>query len=223
MKDGTMQNSFGAFISLEGGEGAGKTQLSLRLTEHLKALGRKVVRSREPGGTAEGEKIRSILLSKDSQLTPLAELMLFNAARTQHVASLIKPAVQEGSIVLCDRYADSTVAYQQAGRGIPPETVLEIHRLAVEDYWPTLTLLLDIDPLVGLARAGKRDADTGNTDQTRFENEKLGFHQSVRNAFLRQASRYPNRIAIIDASQPAEIVFEQACTIVSRRLAQLKI
>jgi len=199
-----------AFITLEGVEGCGKTTQMTLLRDRLEADGRRVLLTREPGGTPIGEAIREILLDPvNTPLSPTAELLLYEAARAQHVAEKIKPALDEGMIVVCDRFADSTTAYQGAGRVLPLDTVLELHRVATGTVWPDLTIILDIPAEVGLERA----AAAQNRD--RIELEPLAFHERVRDEFLRIAEREPERVKIVDALQPpesvAEVIYKEVC------------
>ncbi len=190
----------GLFITFEGGEGSGKTTQSHLLNAHLQKKGYITLLLREPGGTAISEKIREILLDKaNTGLSPIAELFLYEAARAQIVAEKIKPNLDQGVAVLCDRFIDSTVAYQGYGRGINLKWIDELNEIAAQGLLPDMTLFLDIDPSVGLDRASK-------TNHTRFEAEALYFHQKVREGFLALKERYPSRFRVIDASLPSDQV-----------------
>jgi dTMP kinase len=206
--------SRGTFITVEGGEGAGKTTMMDRMAEWLSARGRTVVRTREPGGTELAEKLREILLDKKTVgLSGQAELLLMFAARAQHLAELIRPALQRGDTVLCDRFTDATWAYQGGGRGLPLEDIGALEHLVHGDLQPELTLLLDIPVAQGLRRASHR----GETD--RFEEESTGFFERVRRAYLARAAAAPERFAIVDASAGLEEVWAQVATVLQQRVA----
>lgn len=208
------------FITLEGVEGCGKTtQLDL-LAKHLKGLGHKVQITREPGGTPIGERIRAILLdSAHSEMEPVTELLLYAAARHQHVSEVILKALKSDIIVLCDRYADATTAYQGAARNIDDKVLNEIHRIATGGLMPHLTILLDCPAQVGLKRALARNAKEkveGRAD--RFEREKMAFHERVREGYLAIARAEPERVAVIDASQDAQTTHRRVAEVVKKRL-----
>ena len=208
------------FITLEGVEGCGKTtQLDL-LAKHLKGLGHKVLLTREPGGTPIGERIRAILLdSAHSEMEPITELLLYAAARHQHVSEVILEALKSGTIVLCDRYADATTAYQGAARNIDDKVLNEIHRIATGGLMPHLTILLDCPAQVGLGRAIARNAKEkmeGRAD--RFEREKMAFHERVREGYLAIARAEPGRVAVIDATQDAQTTHRRVIGVVEKKL-----
>ncbi|MGD9301371.1 MAG: dTMP kinase [Desulfobacterales bacterium] len=190
------------FITLEGIEGCGKTTQLNHLRTFFENRGQPCVLTREPGGTAIGKEIRSILLNPASgDMVPKAELLLYMADRAQHIASLVKPSLAEHKVVLCDRYFDATVVYQGFARGLDPHFVSELHRLVLEDFKPDITLLLDLSPLVGLARAWKQlDNGTRCGSESRFEEETLSFHEKVRAGYLELARREPKRFRTIDAA-----------------------
>ncbi len=191
----------GLFITFEGVEGCGKSTQLKELQAHLEAAGHTVVVTREPGGTPIAESIREILLDPDNTaMGATAELLLYEAARAQHIHEKIAPALQAGQVVLCDRFADSTTAYQGAGRGIAPETLRDLHDIATGGIWPHVTILIDLDPRIGLKRARNR----GRED--RLEREAIEFHQRVRDGFLRLAAEEPDRIHIVDGNAPIEAV-----------------
>lgn len=201
----------GHFITFEGGDGAGKSTLIETLHRYLERLGRSVVKTRAPGGTKIGETIRSLLLNKgDTPLSVRGELFLFLADRAQHVDEVIKPALAKGQVVLCDRYNDSTVAYQGTARGFDSVWTRSLCDFATNNLQPTLTLYLDIDPKIGLSRV----ANTG-VAKDRIESEALSFHEKIRESFHRIAKEEPKRFRIIDASQSPETVFENALKIVN--------
>ena len=196
------------FISLEGIEGCGKTTQLEFLSSYLEKKGRACVVTREPGGTEIGKKIRSILLDPASKvLVPAAELLLYMADRAQHIESLIKPRLAEGKIVLCDRYFDATVVYQGFARGLDTGFIRDLHRIIFSDLKPDITLLLDLPPRVGLARAWQ-ELDSGNRcdAESRFEEEAISFHEKVRAGYLELAGMEPARFKIIDASLPIDAV-----------------
>lgn len=188
----------GIFLTFEGGEGCGKsTQIAL-LEPVLSEADLKVEVVREPGGTRLGERVRDILLDPASTgMTPVAELLLYQASRAQLVTERILPALSVGSVVLCDRFTDSTLAYQGYGRGLPKEGIETLSRMATCDLVPNLTIVLDIDPALGLVRAARSGAD-------RLEAEQMAFHERVRQGFLELAKEEPVRCVVIDASGSVE-------------------
>jgi dTMP kinase len=193
-----MMSRNGKFITLEGGEGVGKTTNVPFLKNYLQAQNIPVVVTREPGGTPLAEQIRQLLLQNhDENLTSQAELLLMFAARAQHLSHVIKPALEQGTWVLCDRFTDATYAYQGGGRGMSLGTIGWLENFVQDDLRPDLTLLLDIPVEIGMARAKNR---AGQLD--RFESEHLHFFNQVRQIYLQQAQRYPERIKIIKADQP---------------------
>ncbi len=194
----------GRFIVLEGGEGAGKSSVQRALGERLTGRGAGVVLTREPGGTALGERVRDILLAPERPAGALAELLLFEAARAQLVAEVIRPALERGATVLCDRFVASSVAYQAFGRGLPRELVDRANAIATGGLAPDLTLLLDLPVEAGLAR--RQSAGGAN----HFDRSDIGFHERVRAGFLALAAADPARWHIIDASRPLDRVAESA-------------
>ena len=189
----------GLFITMEGVEGCGKTTQTALLRDYLSGLGRDVLVTREPGGTAIGEAIRAILLDRAHvAMSAWAELLLYAAARAQHVDEVIRPALAAGRIVLCDRFADSTTAYQGGGRALPSESIERLHEIAIRGVWPDLTLVIDVPPEEGLARA-RRALD-------RIESEPPSFHERVREAFCELARREPDRVKLVSGLQPVERV-----------------
>ena len=191
------------FITLEGIEGCGKTTQIHHLSTFFENRGQPCVVTREPGGTAIGKEIRSILLNPSSKdMVPKAELLLYMADRAQHIASLVKPSLAENKVVLCDRYFDATVVYQGFARGLDAQFVYELHRLVLEDFKPDITLLLDLSPRIGLARAWKQlDNGTRSGTESRFEEETLSFHEKVRAGYLELARLEPKRFRTIDAAR----------------------
>jgi dTMP kinase len=193
----------GRLITLEGPEGAGKTVLGQRLTTELERRGHSVVLTREPGGTRLGEQLRLLLLEDAGRIDPRADAFLFNAARAQLVAEVLRPALAAGQVVVCARFADSTLAYQGYGEGLP---IGELHRLAevaTSGLVPDRTILLDLDPELGLRRKA-------GDEQTRFEASfDLDFHRRVRAGFLDLAAQDPERFRVVDASRDVDAVFAE--------------
>jgi dTMP kinase len=172
--------------------------------------GGSVLRTREPGGSELGKSLRALLLDTRHEVAPEAELFLYLADRAQHVRQVIRPALAAGRLVLSDRYADSTIVYQGYGRGLPVERLFELNQMAVGGLWPDLTLLFDLDPAVGLARAKARNAERGlEVSEGRFEAEALAFHQRVREGYLAWAGRFPERFRLINAGFSPEEVYAQ--------------
>lgn len=207
----------GRFITFEGGEGAGKSTQIRLLADYLRDGGVDVTITREPGGTPKAEHLREILLSgKIARLGPLAEAALFSAARIDHVDRLIEPTLARGGWVLSDRFADSTRAYQGARGGVSPRDIDWLERAAVGTTTPDLTLILDLPPEIGLARAAARRG--GNAEVDRFEAEAIDFHQALRKAYLDIAAGDPVRCRVIDATRPAELVAQSIRAMVDARL-----
>ena len=191
----------GIFITFEGVEGCGKTTQLRLLKERLEAAGEKVTPTREPGGCPIADKMRAILLdAENSAITPLAELLLYAAARAQHVREVIVPALEQGHTVLCDRFTDATVAYQGHGRGLDLATIEELNRLATGGVRPELTLLIDCPVQVGLSRALARIEAGSGAREERFELESVRFHERVRAGYLSLAAAFPERFLVIDGS-----------------------
>jgi dTMP kinase len=204
----------GRFVSFEGGEGAGKSTQAARLAEALGARGLAVVETREPGGSPKAEAIREVVLSgRAKPYGAFAEAVLFSAARADHLRTTIRPALARGAWVVCDRFADSTRAYQGALGNLDPPLVRALEEVVVEDTWPDLTLLLDLPAERGLARARRRSAEGD-----RFEDETLDYHRSLRRAFLDIAEAAPERIVVIDADRPADAVAASVWEAVAARL-----
>lgn len=203
------------FITIEGGEGAGKSSLMEVLVKAYSAKGETVIKTREPGGTELGNGIRQWLLSHSNlKIDSKAELLLFLAARAQHIDEVIQPALDSGKIVLCDRFNDSTIAYQGMGRGLGVDYVRALCLQVCGKTLPDLTFYLDVDPVVGLQRTkalSKENAGAGQVD--RIESEKLAFHQQVRQAFIQFAKEEPGRFAVLDANQPQNKVIAQALSV----------
>ena len=205
------------FITLEGIEGSGKTSQMERLQRFLEDRGVECVSTRQPGGTRIGENIRSILLDpSNSALVPMAELLLYMADRAQHIFELIKPSLEAGKTVICDRYFDATLVYQGFARELNLELIRQLHQILFDDLKPDITLLLDLSPQVGLARAWEQ-LNTGQRDghESRFEAEAVAFHEKVRAGYLELARLEPDRIRIIDAAQTHDQVFTEISKILS--------
>ena len=190
----------GRFITLEGGEGVGKSTNLEWVARSIEAAGHRVVRTREPGGTPLAEEIRDLLLNvRDESILPLAELLLMFAGRAQHLDTVIKPALGRGDWVVCDRFTDATYAYQGGGRGMGKDTIAQLETLVQGDLRPDLTIYLDVPVEIAAQRIAARDLD-------RFEREQQGFFQRVRQAYLQQAAAQPARYRVVDASKPLEDV-----------------
>lgn len=205
------------FITLEGGEGAGKSTQIRRLAAHLSAQGRRVVTTREPGGSPGAEAIRSVLLDTAMALDATTEALLFAAARRDHVRATILPALKAGEAVLCDRFIDSTRAYQGAGGDLSRAVIRRLETMAIGRTRPDLTIILDLDPAIGMARAAtRRGAALATSD--RFERRDAAFHARVRAEFLAIAAAEPQRCVVVDANRPPDQVFKDLCALVDARL-----
>lgn len=205
------------FITLEGPEGSGKTTAVNSAVAELEKLGYQIVRTREPGGTDIAEQIRNVILDKaNTAMDSRTEALLYAASRRQHLVEKVWPAVKEGKIVICDRYLDSSLAYQGGARGLGIDNVLNINMFATEGTFPDLTLLFDIEPEIGLARI----AANADREVNRLDLEKLDFHRKVRNTFLDLAKRYPDRFVIIDASKSQEEVAKATLDTILGRLCK---
>jgi dTMP kinase len=197
----------GKFITIEGGEGVGKSTQIARIRDHLLSCGVDVVMTREPGGTPRAERIRELLLEQNAEPMPaLCELLLMFAARSAHVANVIEPALARGDWVVCDRFTDATYAYQGGGRGMNVDQIAALEQLVQGSLRPDLTILLDTPLDVSAARARERNANAASID--RFETERRDFFERVRDAYLERARQEPNRISIVDASGDRDAVSE---------------
>lgn len=209
----------GRFITFEGIEGSGKSSQLTLLTEHLRSNHRAVTLTREPGGTPIGDQVRKILLDPGNKaLDPSAELLLYAASRAQHLQEVIRPALESGAIVLCDRFSDATIAYQGYGRGLDLTMIHVLDRLVTAGMRPDLTIVLDVEAAVGLARAHARNNLQGLEAEARFENEALTFHERVRQGYLALAREAPDRMKIVDAALPPLRVQEKIREIVDQCL-----
>ncbi len=203
----------GRFITLEGGEGSGKSTQAARIRDWLGTRGRSVVLTREPGGTPLAEAVRALVLQQwDEGVTPAVELLLMFAARAAHVHGLIEPRLAAGDDVVCDRFVDSSYAYQGGGKGVDAHHLRALEALAVPSLQPDLTLILDLAPEMGLARARLRGQNN------RFEDEALPFMQRVRDGFLARAAGDPQRCVVIDASGDVDTVFAHIVAVLEQRL-----
>ena len=214
----------GKFITFEGLDGTGKSTQMRKLAAALRAAGHKVVETREPGGTATGEKIRKVLLdSATAGLDPMAEMALMFASRAQHIAEVIEPGLASGAIVLCDRFTDSTEAYQGSGRRLGSEAVLKLHRVVCGDLQPDLTLLLDSNPHTSLNRARRRnERDTKNSvhghDENRFERETRAFFGRVHDGYMTIAKREHGRVVLVDARGTPAQTHQKIWEVVRKKL-----
>ena len=207
------------FITFEGGEGAGKSTAIKRIVEKLTSEGYEIVLTREPGGTPIAEEIRNVILDKkNTAMDPRTEALLYAASRRQHLVEKVIPALKEGKLVLCDRFIDSSLAYQGGARGLGIDKILALNQYATDGYYPELTLLFDVDPRIGLARIA---ANKGR-EVNRLDLEKIDFHDSVRKTFLELAKRFPDRYVVLDASKPFNQVVEDAYNAVKEKLQACK-
>ncbi len=203
------------FITFEGGEGCGKSTVLAKINSLLQDEGYQTVVSREPGGTPISEQIRNVILDKtNTAMDPRTEALLYAASRRQHLVEKIWPALKEGKIVLCDRYLDSSLAYQGGARGLGIEEIAKVNEYATEGTFPDLTLFFDLDPEVGL----KRIADNSGREVNRLDLEKMAFHQKVRESFQTLAERYKDRYVVIDASKPLDEVIENVYQTIKAKL-----
>ncbi|MBE6142369.1 MAG: dTMP kinase [Erysipelotrichaceae bacterium] len=203
------------FITLEGPEGSGKTSAIKIVKETLENEGYQIVMTREPGGTPISEQIRNVILDKNNTAMDYrTEALLYAASRRQHLVEKVWPNVKEGKLVICDRYLDSSLAYQGFARGLGVEDILNVNMYATEGTFPDLTLLFDLPPEVGLARINANS----NREVNRLDLEKISFHEKVRNGYLELAKRFPTRYVIIDASMPLEEVAKAALKAIKERL-----
>jgi dTMP kinase len=214
--------SAGKFITFEGLDGCGKTTQMEKLASILRAESIEVVTTREPGGTAIGEQIRALLLdSRTAGLDPWAEMALMFASRAQLIAQVIEPALKAGKWVLCDRYTDSTEAYQGGGRQLGSRPVLQLHKVLCQGLWPDLTILMDSDPAYSVQRARRRNkiaSDDDAPDENRFERESEAFFARVHRGYLKIAEREAQRVVLVDARRSIEEVHREIMDVVRERL-----
>ena len=203
------------FITFEGGEGSGKSTVLRKVDERLRENGYQTVVTREPGGTPIAEQIRNVILDKaNTAMDPRTEALLYAASRRQHLVEKIWPALKEGKLILCDRYLDSSLAYQGGARNLGIENVLNVNRFATEDTYPDLTILFDIEPELGL----RRIAANASREVNRLDLEKMSFHQEVRETFHKIAAMFPDRFVIVDASKTLEEVIDEVYHLILSRL-----
>ena len=205
----------GLFITLEGGEGAGKTTIANAVIDKLSTLGIETLYTREPGGIKIAEKIREVILDRDhTEMDCRTEALLYAAARRQHLVEKVKPAMDEGRIVLCDRFVDSSIVYQGYARGIGMDEVREINQFAIEGFMPDLTIFFDIKPEIGLARIAANDSREVN----RLDLEGLAFHELVYEGYKKQAKMNPERIVSVDATKSVETLTDEVCALIISKL-----
>ena len=203
------------FVTFEGGEGSGKSTVLKQVNEILLSEGHSTLLTRPPGGTPISEQIRNVILDKaNTAMDPRTEALLYAASRRQHLVEKIWPALKEGKIVLCDRFLDSSLAYQGGARGLGMDEILEVNRYATEGQFPDITLFFDLDPSIGLQRI----AANAGREVNRLDLERMTFHEKVRASFQKLASLYPERYVTIDASQPLEKVVEDSLKAIKAKL-----
>ncbi len=214
----------GLFLTFEGNDGSGKTTQIRRLLARLRQEGFQVLETSEPGGTSIGMQIRRILLAPANQeLAPTAELLLYFASRAQNVAQWIRPALASGQVVVCDRFTDSTLVYQGAGRGLGRDVVEALHKVACGALQPDITIYLDIDLETSLSRARARNQDQNGPAESRMDDQSVEFHRAVRRGYLELAAREPHRVRVIDASGGAAAVEESIWRLVAPLLEPLRV
>ena len=205
----------GLFITLEGGEGAGKTTIANAVIDKLSTLGIEPLYTREPGGITIAAKLREVILDRDhTEMDCRTEALLYAAARRQHLVEKVKPAMDEGRIVLCDRFVDSSIVYQGYARGIGMDEVREINQFAIEGFMPDLTIFFDIKPEIGLARIAANDSREVN----RLDLEGLAFHELVYEGYKKQAKMNPERIVSVDATKSVETLTDEVCALILSKL-----
>jgi dTMP kinase len=205
----------GLMITIEGIEGSGKSSVSLLMKEFLEEKGYEVVLTREPGGIDIAEQIRSVILDpKNTKMDGMTEALLYAAARRQHLVEKVIPALEQGKIVLCDRFIDSSLAYQGFARGLGMDNIFLINKLAIEEYMPDITFYFDLEPEVGMARIHANKEREIN----RLDLEHLDFHHKVRQGYLEVLTKFPDRFVVVDASQSIEAVFQDVKSALNARL-----
>jgi len=214
----------GIFIAVEGVEGSGKTTQAERLAQRLRNAGNNVVTTKEPGGTGLGNRVRAILLDPQEEgMDSVTELLLYAASRRQNVVEVIKPSLELGAIVLCDRFTDATLAYQGFGRLLELDRLRALNDFATDKTYPDLTLLFDLPEAIGLQRARSRNAEKDLQSESRLEGEDLRFHRRVREGYLTLATAEPERFALIDAAADVEEVHARTLATIRARLPKLKL
>jgi dTMP kinase len=214
----------GFFLTVEGIEGCGKTTQLKRLARLLRDRGHKCVVTKEPGGTPIGDRVRAILLDPQAEgMDALSELFLLAASRRQHVVELVQPALEQGAVVLCDRYADASVVYQGYGRGLDLQQVLDINRWATGGIVPDITLVFDLPEAAGLERARARNATNNLMAESRLEGEDLAFHRRVREGYLAVAKEHPARFIVIDGVPSEDEVFAAVVRVLRERAPALRL
>jgi dTMP kinase len=212
----------GYFLAIEGIEGSGKTTQIARLEQVIRATGRNTTVTKEPGGTPLGNRIRAILLDPHEEgMDPLSELFLYAASRRQHVVELIRPSLERGAVVVCDRFTDATLAYQGYGRMLDLERLRQVNEWATDGIRPDLTVILDIAESIGLERARTRNVERNLQGEGRLEGEDVRFHRRVREGYLALAEAEPDRYAVVDASGSTEEVFDRLLAALRERAAAL--
>ncbi|MGG0187770.1 dTMP kinase [Bacillus rhizoplanae] len=205
----------GLFVTIEGPEGSGKSTLITKLLPYFEKKEQKVVATREPGGIKISEEIRTILHKKEhTMMEARTEALLYAAARRQHLVEKVMPALEDNYIVICDRFIDSSLAYQGYARGLGVDKVFEINRFATEDCMPDITIYLDIEPEIGLARIRK----DGNREVNRLDLESMEFHKRVREGYLQLVDRFADRIVVVNADQPIDIVIKEVTQLIEQKL-----
>ncbi len=205
----------GYFFSVEGCEGAGKSSQIIRLSQYLMSRGYEVITTREPGGIAIAEQIRSVILDrKNTEMDGRTEALLYAAARRQHYVEKIAPSIEEGHIIICDRFIDSSLAYQGYARGLGVDEVLLINEFAINKVFPDLTIYLDVDPELGLSRIHEHE----DREINRLDLESLAFHQKVREGYLQLVERFPNRIVMVNANDDMDEVFSKVKQVMDKFL-----
>lgn len=216
--------SRGVFITFEGIEGSGKTTQVQKLDRLIRATGQNCVLTREPGGTAFGDRVRAILLDPQEEgMDPRAELLLYAASRRQHVVELIRPSLERGAIVLCDRFTDASLAYQGFGRQLELDRLRAINDWATEGTYPDVTIIFDVPEAVGLERAKSRNREKDLQRESRLEGEDMRFHRRVREGYLALSKEDPRRYVVIDAAGSVDDVFQRTVAELGKRLPQLKL
>lgn len=202
------------FITFEGGDGTGKTTIIERLAKDLEAKGYEILKSREPGGSKISEQIRNVILNvENTEMDYMTEALLYAASRRQHLEEIIKPAIKNGKVVICDRYVDSSLAYQGHARGLGIKEVYEINNYATQGYFPDLTIYIDVAPEIGISRI-KRN----NRDMDRLDLEKMEFHELVREGYLKVSEMFPERIKVVNGNRTLDEIYEEIRGIVLKEL-----